>query len=440
MFPRIILRVRRWWTEELWALAQHVDRKRYLERLAIHAARSLYIVVTGFRRERIKLRASQLTYVSLLSFVPAIVVVFSLFTAMGGSAEVEASLKKFVIASLAVSQQDTVMSYVEGFLKQSKTLGGAGILILLVTTITLLSNIERAFNDIWGIARDRSILQRFQVYWPVVTLGPILMGLSLSLTAAFEAEVFGFAIKLVPFCMTVAFLTLLYGLLPNTAVPFRFALIGGATAGTLWEIAKQLYAFYAAFTLNRPSVYGSLGAVPLFILWLYVSWVLALLGATVTFAVQNARTYEPEDARERTHSQRDRELLAARLVIAVSDSFARGKGPASVHALLDQVLAPPRFARRVLQELVETQLIVETMERHGEDASYVPGRPLESISMADVVRAMRKGTEARAGLQIEDGDRLGESVSEVLVEAEDLVERALSPKSLAGLLADSRAG
>jgi membrane protein len=445
-------RVEKWWTEDLWTLSQAskppIAREsriaHVLRQLGIHAARSIYIVVTGFRKERIKLRASQLTYVSLLSFVPAIVVVFSLFSLIGGLGDIEDWVKRFVIASFAVSQQDVMMKYVDSFLRASGTVGGFGIAFLFVTCISLLSNIERAFNDIWGLSRHRTYLQRFQVYWPLITIGPILLGLSLSLTAAFEANrivaqiehatnTVGFGVKTVPFLLTVGWLTLLYMLLPNTRVPFRCAIIGGMVAGLLWEAAKQLYAAYAAFILSRPSIYGSLAAVPLFILWLYVSWVLALLGATLAFAVQNAKTYEPEGVRERTPSQHDRELLAVRLIVLIAESFESGKGPVYAQALLDRIKVGPRFARAVLAELVEAKLVVETIARTGEEAAYVPARPIESLTMADVVQAMRRGT-AKSEINVE-GDPVGERASEKLEEAEHWLAEALGTVSLAELIA-----
>jgi membrane protein len=449
-------RLRKWWSEDLWALHyanRHPGRseesgvEHAAMGFAVLVARSIYIVATGFRRERIKLRASQLTYVSLLSFVPALVVIFSLFTAFGGLGDVKDWVKRFVISSIAVSSQDVVMKYVDSFLKASGAIGTFGILFLVVTVISLLSNIERALNDIWGLQRHRTYLQRFQVYWPLITLGPILLGLSLSLTAAFEANkvvaaieqsagIAGLGFKIVPFVLTVGWLTLLYMLLPNTRVPFRCAIIGGTVAGILWEGAKQLYALYTGWILSRPSIYGSLAAVPLFVLWLYVSWVVALLGATLTFAVQNAKTYEPEGIREKQPSQRDRELLAARLLVVIARRFEEGAGPIFAQALLDRIQVSPRFARRVLSELVETGLVVETATRAGEECAYLPGRPIETISMADVVRAMRRGA-GESEVPIE-GDPISERVCKKLLEAEDTVEKALAPMSLAEMIADAR--
>jgi membrane protein len=313
----------------------------------------------------------------------------------------------------------------------------------------LLGNIEKAFNDIWGVRRGRSFIHRFQVYWPLVTLGPILVGFSLALTAALETSeavksmvvltpMFTLVFKALPVFLTWVFLTLLYMFLPNTHVPFRSAVVGGIIAGTLWEVAKQLYILYAGFALSVPSVYGSLVGLPLFILWIYVSWVVVLLGATLTFAIQNARTYEPETQAEKRKSQRDREFLAARLLVSVSDSFDRGKGAVPAQALLDEVIVAPRFARRVLSELVEAGLLVETVMVDTEDAAFVPGRPLHTISVADIVRAMRGKRDAKSEVVITDDDVLDQRVCSALLRAEKAVDDALGSTTLAQLLADAR--
>lgn len=441
-------RLESWWREDLWSAALTSSKASPAQHFAVMLARTLYIVATGFRTERIKLRAALLTYTSLLSLVPALVVMFSAFAAFQGLAGVQDALKRFVVQSLAVSQQEVVMSYLDSFVTQAGALGTVGVLVLLVTTISLLVNIETAFNDIWGLRRGRSMVHRFQVYWPLVTLGPILVGLSLSLTAAVETSdtvrelaaimpLVSFVFKLAPVLLTWVSMTLLYMLLPNTHVPFRAALVGGIVAGSLWELAKRLYAIYAGITLEGPSVYGSLAAVPLFILWIYVSWIVALLGATLTFAVQNAKTYEPEDLGAR-RSQHDRELLAARLLAAVSDSFERGRGPVPAQTLLDEIVVSPRFARQLLTELVESELLVET-NGEGSEASYVPGRPLAMISLADVVHAIRGGArEERHALRFDDDDVLGRHVARALGDTERAIDGALASRSIAALVAAAR--
>ena len=410
--------------------------------LAVLLARILYIVVTGFRRERIKLRAAALTYVTLLSLVPAMAVVFSLFAAFGGLQDMEGELRKFVVGALTVeSHRDTVMEYLTLFVSKvhAGKIGGLGVAILLFTVVSLLANIEKSFNDIWGLEKDRSLLQRFQVYWPLVTLGPLLLGLSLSVTTALEASdtvralneqapVLDVASSVVPLLLAWVFFTFLYTVMPNTKVPFRFAAIGGVVAGTLWVAAQTLYTLYASNAITYSAIYGSLGAVPLFILWIYVSWIVALMGASLTFAIQSAETYEPDHSQKRRVPQRDREFLAARLLMAVSKAFASGSGPVSAQSLVDELLIPSRLSRKVLNDLVDSKLLVES------DAGFTPGRPLDQISVSDVVNVMRRGDAEHVDPVVLGTDPLSLSVGQTLMRADAVLEQELGSLSLAELL------
>lgn len=388
------------WSRE--ALAQAGPGRRLL----IMAARVAYIVVSGFGAERIKLRAAALTYVSLLSLVPALAVVFSIFTAFGGLEEVTQRLRSFIIESLAIGHQERVIEALEGFIDQASgpRLGAFGVSFLFITVVLLLMDIERAFNDIWGVRKDRSPLQRFQVYWPLITLGPLLLGLSLSTTAAVEASE---AVRLLrervpgvglltafgPVLLSSIFLTLVYRVIPNTKVPVRHALVGGFVAGVLWTVAQRLYALYAANAFTYSVIYGSLGAIPLFIIWLYVSWVVALLGAAITFAAQSARTWEPA-ARE--PSEQDRELMAARLVMSVAEHYVRGDGPTPVDRLLAEAGVRPRDGRVLLGELVAAGLLAETVTPGAAEPAYLPARPLETVTLDDVVQVVRHDHQGAA--------------------------------------------
>jgi membrane protein len=181
----------------------------------------------------------------------------------------------------------------------------------------------------------------------------------------------------------------LYLFIPNTSVRVPPALVGGVVAGVLYVLGQQLFTIYAARAISYSAIYGSFGAIPLTILWIYVSWTLVLLGATVCFAVQSARSYEPE----RKVPQREREQVAGRLVVTVAERFAAGEGPIPAQTLIDEALVPPRLGRRLLEELVEKGLLLEVV-RSEEELGYAPARPLERVSLADIVDALRgKGAE-----------------------------------------------
>lgn len=379
--------------------------------LSMIVVRSLYIVVDAFRRDRIRLRAATLTFVTLLSLVPLLAVAFSLFTAFGGLEEVGNQLKRLVVDSLAVQQREVVNEYLDRFIAGANAggLGAIGSVTLFFTAVSTLSNIETAFNDIWGVSEARGWVRRFQVYLPLVTLGPVLFGVAFSSIVAVEgsetvksivqaAPILKAVFGLGPLLVYVLLFFALYIFLPNTRVRVLPALVGGLVAGTCWVIAQRVFTVYASRAISYSAIYGSFGAVPLTILWVYVSWTLVLLGATVSFAVQSARSYEPE----RPVLPREREQVATRIVLAVARRFAAGRGPTAAQELIDDARVPPRLGRQLLEELVEGRILMKVMLQD-EETGYAPGRPLERLSLADVVLALRGPAELT--LAGADGDQ-----------------------------------
>lgn len=416
--PQLKTRAEHWVSVELWEVDLY-ERATTGEKLLLLLGRTLYILVTAFVEEGIKLRAAALTYTTMLSLVPALAVVFSLFTAFGGLEDTQRRVQEVILDALAAGQRETVLTYLERFVGQvhAGQLGAVGIVFLFITVLSLLASIERAFNDIWGISRDRSWMKRFQVYWPLITLAPILLGASLSITATVQASSVVKqllnsvpSLKLLtgvgPILLTSLFFTLLYSVMPHTHVRLRFAALGGMVSGSLIVAAQKLYAVYAANALSYSAIYGSLGAIPLFMIWIYVGWVIVLMGATLTFAAQSARSYEPS----REVSAAEQQFIALRLMIEACERFTRGEGPTTAQHMLDSVQVQPRRVRRVLDRLTSAGLLSDTVMFDGADA-YVPGKPPSMMRVHDVLAAMR-GRDLCPASQ----DPTAESVSRIVQE------------------------
>ncbi len=438
-FGNPVRRIRNFWNQEIW------QRQRYplswppaLGRGVIIVARTVYVVVTGFGRERLRTQAAALTYVTLLSLIPALAVVFSIFTAFGGLVEVHERLREFLFQALAVNQREVVADYIERFVLSANAgqLGAIGTVFLFVTVTSLLSDIERAFNDIWGVSRGRTLVQRIQVYWPLLTVGPLLLAVSFSFTAAVAASsvvqtledaLLGvrFSGRVATTAVTCLFFTFLYHILPNTAVRWKSSIVGGFIAGVLWLVAQQLYAVYATRAITYSAIYGSLSAVPLFIIWVYVSWLITLLGASMTFAVQSAKTFEPE----RDVSQAEREQVAMQLALAVAVRYIEGEGAVPAQELIDEARVPPRVARTVLEALVDGQVLAES--RLSQDIGYLPDRPLGQLTLQDVVHVLR-GESAPELLFIEHSDpsRYAHIAHRALEESESRSNEVLSELTL----------
>ncbi len=424
---------------ELWS-PDYYARLEGRRRAGMLTARAGYLVWLGFSRERLRLRAAALTHMTLLSLVPALAVIFSLFTAFGGLEDAGQRLKVKVVSWLSVAHQQAVTAYLDQFVGSvhAGALGGVGVVVLLFTALSLLSNIEKSFNDIWGLKSDRSLLRRFQSFFPLLTLGPVLFGVSLTMTASIESseavrrfiEVVPGAqlgLRFGPVLVTWLGFALFYAIMPNTRVPARYALIGGVVAGTLWEIAKRLYTVYAAKAITYSAIYGSLGVVPLSIIWIYVSWLIALIGALVTYATQNASTYEPDLDGSLRLSDRDRVQLAVRMALVVYERFEQTEGATEIDVVLGAVAGPPRAERLILADLIEGRVLIETA-----GAAVIPGKPAARVTLAEIVRVARGRGEDILG---DEGIRgAARRAAEVLDRVDDRGDHDLELVTFADLL------
>lgn len=407
--------------------------------LIILVCRSLFIVVDAFQRERIRLQAASLTYVSLLSLVPILAIAFSLFTAFGGLERTGEELKLWVVQALAVQQQDIVTEYLDRFIQGANAggLGAVGSVFLFVTALQTLTSIEKAFNDIWGVNEARSWIRRVQVYLPLVTIGPVLFGVALSSIVAVEssdaisqwvARTPGVRtmIGLGPVLLYTVLLFGLYSFIPNTRVKVGPALVGGFVAASCWVITQRILTENTGRMISYSAIYGSFSVVPITILWIYISWTLVLLGATVSFAVQSSESFEPD----RPVSVREREQAATRLMMVIAKWFAEGLGARSAQKIVAAAHVPPRMGRRILEELAEQQLLVKVMLA-GEETGYAPARSLEDITLSHVISALRGRPDTNPINEYYQLNSL-----QLLETAQKEEERCLQEKSLRDLLAD----
>ncbi len=300
----------------------------------------------------------------------------------------------------AANAREEVVKKINEFIANihSGTLGVTGTVALIGVAILLLSNIETTFNDIWGVARGRNWVARAVQYWAVITLGPLFMVLALGVTVSsrFEyirnkmqawpimSEVF---FTFVPLVVLILIFTMFYQLIPNTKVKPSAAFIGGLVGGGLWMANSSFNVLFASKVITASKVYGSLGAIPVFLSGLYFSWLILLFGAQVAYAFQNRQTYMQERQAESIH-QRGREFVAFRMIEVIGERFAQGAKAPSAAALAQEIEAPSRLISQILQPLVAAKLLNEVV--NGETC-YSPARPIEKITCADILNALRCG-------------------------------------------------
>lgn len=403
------------------------------------------LVSQSFARNRCPVRASALSYTTLLALIPMFAVamsVTSIFLKSEGQEQIESFIQQVVErmvpsvltetnaphteiqpdpeaivspnstnALAGVTQTNAPISdvrvvvaqkkaagYIHEFIQNtySGTLGATGVIMLIFVAISMLSRIEATFNDIWGVTRGRNWLSRIVLYWATITLGPLLLVGALGLANGPQFTKTRDLINVVPFlepiisellpvvviCVTFA---LFYKLVPNTKVHFSAALVGGTLAGTGWHIINSISLSLASGAVNASKIYGSLALVPLFMASLYMIWLTVLFGAQVAYAFQNRESYLQEKLAENVN-QRGREFVALRLMTCIGQRFQRTLPPATVQEMSRELGIPSKLVQQVLRTLLAARLVVEVS---GVEAGYAPARPLDTINCHHILLAMR---------------------------------------------------
>jgi membrane protein len=432
------------WDEE--TLARRVDpyRGRHgMQAFAVRQFEALILTVHSLFDEELLRRAAALTYYTLLSLVPLLAVGFALFEAFGGLSKLKEPLKELIVDTVAVGRQGEVGAWLNQFIDNinAGAIAGVGVLVLFYSAVGLLTNIESSFNRIWGIDRDRPLHMRFAIYWCIVTLAPPLLGVSISFSAQLQSSAFASAVlEWLPFglgnlifvlsaTVTVsAAFVLSFVIVPNTKVQLKYAMLGGVLAGVLWNLTKALYIWFIAGSVKYSAVYGALSALPLLMIWLYISWIIVLFGVTYTRVAQTYTAERLKNAVILSHNAL--EHVAAHVVLEVARSYHRGQGSVSTDALAERVVAPPAVLRPLLRTLVHQHVLIEI--NAGEEQSYVPGRGLAELSLADVIRALRHDG---ADTTVSCADPGHERVRGLLVAAEQAASAELRKLDLVALVA-----
>ncbi|MBM4381654.1 MAG: YihY family inner membrane protein [Deltaproteobacteria bacterium] len=345
-------------------------------------------VAFGFRGEPLSLRAGALTFISLFSLLPLLAVALGLLGLLKASA-VQAQLEEWVHGVLAPGVRAETTALLDRFLDTAVAtqLSSAGGLLLLLSASTLLRSLDESINAIWHVRERRPFWIRMLIYLAVLVVGPVAVGLSITLTGRVREFLFqgnsglvGAVAWATTLGITVAALSMLYLLAPATRVHRRAALAGGVFAGLTWEMAKHGYAAFAASSFKYSPVYATLGALPAFLLWIYVSWMLVLLGARVAYTVQHASYRGVILALER--HPRAREMVAARMAQLIAAAALTEHAPPTPGRLARQLGVPDSTAHETLSLLASAGLV----KRHR--GGVVPARPPAELTVGDISLAV----------------------------------------------------
>lgn len=384
-------------------------------------ARFWVLVGRSFGRNRCPVRASALAYATLLALIPMLAVVLSVTTSILKSkgeepirrfvehmvtqlapyatGEIDPTDEKAVQArALATAKREEAVRAINEFIHktQSGALGVTGTIALVAVAITMLVRIENTFNDIWGVTRSRVWYVQVVLYWTAITLVPILVITALGLTSGPHLEgtkrflmampfLGNLIFKILPLLVLSLTFAMVYLLIPNTRVQWKAALAGGVVAGTLWHVNNLLSVHFASRLTTNNAIYGSLGMVPVFMVGLYLCWMILLFGAQVAYAFQNREAYLAERQTDAVN-QRGREFVALRIMALLARRFQNGEKPLGVNQLANILGVPSKLTSQVLGTLLQAHLAVEVLDREN---GFFPARPLEQVTVADVLAALR---------------------------------------------------
>jgi membrane protein len=392
----------------------------------IKQLRMIIVAFRGYDEDRCLIRASSLTFYTLLSIVPVAAMFFGVAKGFGFERRLEKELfDRFPGQEEVLSQ---VISFSNSLLEQTKggLIAGIGLLVLFWSVLKVLGHIEMALNDIWEIKKQRSWGRKFSDYLAIMLISPILVLMSGSATVfittqvtqiAQKVELLGvisplisFLLRFTPYVLIWALFTILYIIMPNTKVNFKAGLLGGVVAGTLYQIAQGAYISFQIGAARYNAIYGSFAALPLLLMWIQISWWIVLFGAELSFANQNVDTYEYEPDSLKV-SPGFKKLLTLQIAQLLVKKFANGDKPLTDIQISGRLEMPIRLVHNILFDLVASGLVSETKTNQDKEIAYQPARDINRLSIQYVLEALEKsGADSIPVAKTEDYQALSDAL------------------------------
>lgn len=357
----------------------------------------LLLSIELFTEKRLVASASALTYSTLLAIVPVFAVVFAIARGFGYSKYIEVWFRDVLSSQPQVAE--TIIGFVNSYLVHTKSgiFLGIGLLLMLWTVIMLLSNAEQAFNNIWQVKKQRSLYRTITDYMAMFLLTPFIIvlssGISIFMTTFIEhideyivlKPMLKFLIAAMPYLLMSLVFILLYVFMPNTKVKLSYAIVPGVLAGVAMQGLQFLYIDSQIWVSSYNAIYGSFAALPLFMLWLQISWTICLFGAELCYASQNLEDFAFRASTENL-SHRYRLMLCMLLMSHICKRFDKGERAYTALELKFVTNIPIRIIHDLLYELTKVRLIVEvTSDEKGEDSVFMPAESISHLSVGTLI-------------------------------------------------------
>lgn len=427
-------RLKQFIQHDLWVvkISSLSRRDAYLYRLV----RIWTITFSEFVKDKCDEKASSLTYYTMLSLVPVVAMAFGIAQSFGLKGYLEDEITNYF------SGQDEIISEITKFSDRMLSTSGGGIVsgisavFIIYAVVRLLNYIESAFNDIWDTKKGRTLKRKLTDYMAVILLGPILLIISSSATAyivtsiekltesiellGYFQQVIVFLIRLIPYTLIWFLLFLFYLIFPNTSVKVKPALIAGILAGTVYQLTQVAWINGQVFLSRYNDIYGALAALPLFMIWLQLSWTIILFGAEFSFALQNVQNWS-YDSKGLVINQKSRRRLTLLVMKTVINEFEKEDAPMSFDNLCHHMALPRRFVKDIVRDLVDAKVLLR-VENGEDDELYVPGMDIHKIDVFTVLNALE--TKGLNNLPQEVDNKGYQEIAEVMKDLDQSLKRS----------------
>ena len=399
----------------------------------LRGMRIVFYIFDEFVRDNCLQTAASLSYTTLLSLVPLAAISLGILSRFKFSQETVQDLLMHYLLPTASFQQ-VIVENIQKFARNTAALSIIGGLFLAFIAVALLNTVEGSFNSIWRVTERRSLLSKFTAFWSIITFSPILIGASLVLTSRFyHGELVGSLLEnelvrstihyILPFLLIFAIIFFAYRVLPNTKVKPYPAIIGAIIATLLFSYARWWFGIYVTEYANFDRIYGILGTLPAFLIWIYISWVIVLFGAEVTFTFQYHRL-DPEEKRASLGDPIYNPYYGIRAVLTLRDHFSKGKGPLSAVELANSLNITYEFMDEILLHLRKGNLASSVDEAR---EKFLPSRDLDQVTLKEIVEAMEGENLLTASVP---QDHQKEVIESIFEKARDAADEVLSTTTI----------
>ncbi len=386
------LNIKYFFTEKIWTY-NDADLS-FMKKRLIHFLQIIYITFSGFKKDKLSVRASALTYFTILSIVPLLALVFGIAQGFGLDKILEREVEKKLATQKEILAY--LLDFVHSMLNTAKggLIAGIGLVMLIWSVMQLMSNIEMSFNKLWAVKNTRSIHRKITDYLTIVILGTVLMILSGSISVFISTQLKASApteiihpialhlVRILPYLLSWFLFTTLYMVIPNTNVKIRPTLIAGFVVTILYHLFQYGYVHLQAYTTRMNAIYGSFAALPLFLIWMQTTWMLILIGVKLTFAIQNMRV-NPDIFDDKDLSLYTEKQLALWIMKIIIERFEEGKRAYSLKELYNKTLIPEYYLKIITQKLKDINLLSSI----NNDAMRF--QPAKSTNQIDVYMVMK---------------------------------------------------